>query len=73
MTELDELLSRLRKLEPIALDREFKASLQQRARSRRVRGARRAPLASFAVVAKQWSSIWVGRCVSPARCIPLSP
>jgi hypothetical protein len=44
MTELDELLSRLRKLEPIALDREFKASLQQRAR-RRVRGARRAPLA----------------------------
>jgi hypothetical protein len=50
MTEFDELLSRLRKLEPIALDREFKASLRQRAR-RRVRGARGAPFASFAVAA----------------------
>ncbi|HEX3850600.1 MAG TPA: hypothetical protein VHW01_06510 [Polyangiaceae bacterium] len=50
MTEFDELLSRLRKLEPIALDGQFKASLQQRAR-RRVRGARGAPLASFAVAA----------------------
>jgi hypothetical protein len=50
MTEFDELLSRLRKLEPIALDRDFKASLQERAR-RRVRGARSAPLASFAAAA----------------------
>jgi hypothetical protein len=49
MTDVDELLSRLRNLEPIALDGEFKTSLQQRAR-RRVRGpVRRAPLASLAV------------------------
>lgn len=49
MTEIDELLSRLRKLEPIALDGEFEASVKQRAR-RRVRGpARRAPFASVAL------------------------
>ena len=49
MTDVDELLSRLRNLEPIPLDVGFKASLQQRAR-RRVRGpARRTPLASLAV------------------------
>jgi hypothetical protein len=50
MTEFDELLSRLRKLEPVALDRRFKASLHERGR-RRVRGARSAPLASLAAVA----------------------
>jgi type VI protein secretion system component VasF len=50
MTELDDLLSRLRKLEPIALDRELEASLQARAR-RRVRGpVRSAPLASLALI-----------------------
>ncbi|MES1174669.1 MAG: hypothetical protein ABUL62_10080 [Myxococcales bacterium] len=48
MTDVDELLSRLRNLEPIPLDGELKASLQRRAR-RRVRGPRRAPLASVAV------------------------
>ncbi|MET0794240.1 MAG: hypothetical protein ABW061_22145 [Polyangiaceae bacterium] len=49
MTDVDELLSRLRKLESIPLDREFKASLQQRAR-RRVPGTkRRAPIAFAAV------------------------
>ena len=51
MTDVDELLSRLRNLEPIALDEEFSASVQRRAR-RRVRGrARSAPFASLAVVA----------------------
>jgi len=50
MTEFDELLSRLRKLERGPLDPEFKVSLQQRAR-RRVRGVRSAPLASLAVAA----------------------
>lgn len=49
MTDVDELLSRLRKLEPIPLNGELKASLRERGR-RRVRGpARRAPLASLAV------------------------
>lgn len=49
MTDVDELLSRLRNLESIPLEGEFKAALRQRAR-RRVRGpARRAPLASVAV------------------------
>jgi hypothetical protein len=49
MTDIDELLSRLRNLESIPLDAEFNASLRQRAR-RRVRGpARPAHLASLAV------------------------
>lgn len=50
MTELDQLLSRLRQLEPVALDPELRASVQRRARQR-VRRARSAPLASFAVAA----------------------
>lgn len=50
MTDVDELLSRLKNLQSIPLDDDFKASLGQRAR-RRVRGpARRAPLASVAVL-----------------------
>ena len=49
MTDVDELLSRLRRLEPIVLDDEFSASVQRRARHR-VRGpARSAPFASLAV------------------------
>ena len=51
MTESDELLSRLRRLEPIALDSELSARVQQQAR-RRLRGqARSAPFASLAVAA----------------------
>ena len=51
MTEFDELLSRLRKLEPIALDPAFRRSVQQRGR-RKLRGdARSAPFASLAVAA----------------------
>jgi len=49
MTDVDELLSRLRNLESIPLDSEFKASLRERARRRVRRPARRAPLASLAV------------------------
>jgi type VI protein secretion system component VasF len=49
MTDVDELLSRLRNLEPIPLSLEFKASLRQRARHRVRRPVRRAPLASAAV------------------------
>ena len=51
MTELDELFSRLRKLEPIAPDAELSRSVRERGR-RRVRGsARSAPFASLAVAA----------------------
>ena len=50
MTKLDELLSRLGKLEPIALDGDLKASLQARARRRVRRPARSAPVASFALL-----------------------
>ncbi len=51
MTELDQLLSRLRKLEPVALDPEFSRSVQEQGR-RRLRGeARPAPFASLAVAA----------------------
>ncbi len=49
MTEVDQLLARLRKLPPIALDAELEASVRQRAR-RSVRGARRTPFASLAVL-----------------------
>ena len=48
MTEVDELLARLRKLPAVALDTEFKASVQKRARQRVQRSARPAPLASLA-------------------------
>jgi len=51
MTEFDELLSRLRKLPPIALDPELSRAVQQRGRRRLRSGARSAPLASLAVAA----------------------
>jgi len=51
MTEVDELLARLRKLPAVSLDSEFKASLHARAR-RRVRSpARPAPFVPLASVA----------------------
>ena len=51
MTESDELLSRLNRLPPIALDPEFSASVQRQGQ-RRLRGhARGAPFASLAVAA----------------------
>ena len=49
MTEIDELLSRLRKLEPIALDREFMTDVQQRARRRVKPRVRATPWASCLV------------------------
>ncbi len=49
MTDVDELLSRLKKLEKIPLEAEFSESLKQRARRRVREPARRAPLASVAV------------------------
>jgi len=49
MTEVDELLARLRKLPPIALDSEFKASVHARARRRVARPVRSTPIASFAL------------------------
>ena len=52
MTEVDELLARLRKLPALSLDGELEASLRARA-VRRLRGPARpapfAPLASFAL------------------------
>jgi len=51
MTEVDELLARLRKLPAVALESEFKAALQKRARQRVQRRARRAPFASLASLA----------------------
>jgi type VI protein secretion system component VasF len=49
MTELDELLSRLRRLEPIAPDPALSASLRERGHRRLRRPLRPAPLASLAV------------------------
>jgi hypothetical protein len=49
MTEVDELLARLRKLPPVALDSEFMASVQARARGQVRKPARRVPLASLAL------------------------
>ncbi|HET7543775.1 MAG TPA: hypothetical protein VFK05_28080 [Polyangiaceae bacterium] len=49
MTEVDELLARLRKLPPVALDAEFDASLRARAHRRVRRRVRRAPFASLAL------------------------
>ena len=51
MTEVDELLARLRKLPAVALDGEFKASVQKRARQRVQRSARPGPFALLASVA----------------------
>lgn len=51
MTDVDELLARLRKLPAVALDSEFEASVRERA-VRRLRGrARPAPYASLALAA----------------------
>jgi len=50
MTDVDELLSRLKNLPSIPLDSGFKAELGQRARRRVQRPVRRAPLASVAVL-----------------------
>jgi len=49
MTEVDELLARLRKLPPVALDRELEASLRARAVQRLRSRARPAPFASLAL------------------------
>jgi type VI protein secretion system component VasF len=51
MTEVDELLARLRKLPAVALDSEFKASVHARARRRLRRPARSAPFAPVASAA----------------------
>jgi type VI protein secretion system component VasF len=51
MTEVDELLARLRKLPPVALDSEFKAAVQKRARRRVQSRARPTPLAPLATLA----------------------
>ena len=50
MTEVDELLARLRKLEPVALDPEFSRSVQQRARQRLRARARSSPFATTFVL-----------------------
>ena len=50
MTEVDELLARLRKLEPIVLEREFSRSVQRRGRERLRERRRTAPLAATAVL-----------------------
>jgi hypothetical protein len=49
MTEVDELLARLRKLPQLRLDGEFDAALKQRGRRQLRRPVRSAPLASLAV------------------------
>jgi type VI protein secretion system component VasF len=49
MTEVDELLARLRKLPALAPGSEFKASVQEAARRRVQRRARPAPFASLAL------------------------
>ncbi|HKO48039.1 MAG TPA: hypothetical protein VJV79_09965 [Polyangiaceae bacterium] len=48
MTEVDELLARLRKLPPVALGSEFKASVQAQAHRRLRSRARATPFASLA-------------------------
>jgi len=50
MTEVDELLARLRKLEPMPLETEFDERLRARGRQRLRRPAPSAPLASLAVL-----------------------
>ncbi|HYQ45961.1 MAG TPA: hypothetical protein VER11_28520 [Polyangiaceae bacterium] len=49
MTEVDELLARLRKLPPVALDAEFEASVRARSVRRLRKRARPAPVASVAL------------------------
>jgi len=49
MTEVDELLARLRKLPTVPLDSEFEASLRIRAHRRLRKRARPAPFASLAL------------------------
>jgi hypothetical protein len=51
MTEVDELLARLRKLPRVALDGELEASLRGRARRRLHLRRRSAPFASLALAA----------------------
>jgi hypothetical protein len=50
MTEVDQLLSRLRRLEPIAPDAEFAADVQRRSRQRLRAGGARSALASLLVL-----------------------
>jgi len=50
MTEVDELLARLRNLEPIELDREFSQSVRRHGRRRVRAGARTSPFASSLVL-----------------------
>jgi type VI protein secretion system component VasF len=51
MTEVDELLARLRKLPAVELDGHFKAAVQARAHQRMRGASRRAPFASLASLA----------------------
>lgn len=51
MTEVDELLARLRKLPPVVLDAEFDASVRDRAVRRVRKRPRPAPFASLALAA----------------------
>ncbi|HEY0465473.1 MAG TPA: hypothetical protein VGC79_14760 [Polyangiaceae bacterium] len=51
MTEVDELLARLRKLPAVPLDSDFKAAVHMHALRRLRKPARRAPFASFASLA----------------------
>jgi len=50
MTEVDELLARLRKLEPIVLEREFSRSVHRRGRERLSARARKSSLATTVVL-----------------------
>ena len=50
MTEVDELLARLRRLEPISLDRDFSRTVQQRGRQRLRNGARKSTFSSTIVL-----------------------
>jgi len=51
MTEVDELLARLRKLPAVPLDADFKASVRARARRKVRQPPRPTPFASLAVAA----------------------
>ena len=50
MTEIDELLERVRRLEPIELEREFSRSVQQSGRRRLRRGARKSTFSATLVI-----------------------
>ena len=71
MTEIDELLSRLRHLEPIALDSEFKASVERRARQRPRTKVRSARFASLAAIATGMRVFELGAALRE-RTLPLS-